>query len=168
MPVGGAKIPVDRNCCLCKVHGKTLLVCLPRTSPQKYLLPYRDQRSSQDTLYRVLLSPNHRTIFPFGLLVFLIQDQKVLPAGMRDACHLQFCYQKAERHAMQIATSDCTDEWKSEQRDQPELFSLLSSETAHQHLHRLQKPDEQANSRKVKERRISNLYLLFGAKALRF
>ena len=111
--------------------------------------------------------PNHRTIFPFGLLVFLIQDQKVLPAGMRDACHLQFCYQKAERHAMQIATSDCTDEWKSEQRDQP-LFSLLSSETAHQNLHRLQKPDEQANSCKVKERRISNLYLLFGAKALRF
>jgi len=69
---------------------------------------------------------------------------------------------------MRIATGNCTDQWKSKRRDQPELFSLLSSETAHQHLHRLQKPDEQANSRKVKERRISNLYLLFGAKALRF
>jgi hypothetical protein len=31
---------------------------------------------------------------------------------------------------MQIATSDCTDEWKSKRRDQPKLFSLLSSETA--------------------------------------
>ena len=69
--------------------------------------------------------PNHRTIFLFGLLVTFIQDQKVLPPGIRDACHLQFCYQKAERDAMQIATSDCTDEWKSKQRDQPELFSLL-------------------------------------------
>jgi hypothetical protein len=48
---------------------------------------------------------------------------------------------------MQIATGDCTDEWKSKLRDQPELFSLLSSEIAHQHLHRLQKPDEQAKSR---------------------
>jgi len=61
---------------------------------------------------------------------------------------------------MQIATGDCTDEWKSKRRDQPELFRLLSSETAHQILHRLQKPDEQANSRKVRERR-----LVFGAKA---
>src|SRR6516162_8610741 len=51
--------------------------------------------------------PNHRTIFPFGLLVFLIQDQEVFPAGFRDACHLQFCYQKAEGDAMQIATGDC-------------------------------------------------------------
>jgi hypothetical protein len=68
---------------------------------------------------------------------------------------------------MQIATSDCTDEWKSKRRDQPELFSLLRSETAHQHLHRLQKPDEQANSRKVKERRISALCLVFGANAQR-
>ena len=70
MPVAGAKIPVDRICCLCKVHGKTLLVCLPRTSPQKYLLPYRDQRSSQDTLYRVLLSPksqDHFSFWPFGI-----------------------------------------------------------------------------------------------------
>ena len=70
MPVGGAKIPVDRICCLCRVHGKTLLVCLPRTSPQKYLLPYRDQRSSQDTLYRVLLSPksqDHFSFWPFGI-----------------------------------------------------------------------------------------------------
>jgi hypothetical protein len=44
-------------------------------------------------------------------------------------------------------------------------FSLLSSETAHQNLHRLQKPDEQANSCKVKERRISDLCLVFGTKA---
>src|SRR6516164_10921680 len=70
MPVAGAKIPVDRICCLCKVHGRTLLVCLPRTSPQKYLLPYRDQRSSQDTLCRVLLSPksqDHFSFWPFGI-----------------------------------------------------------------------------------------------------
>jgi hypothetical protein len=40
--------------------------------------------------------PNHRTIFPFGLLVFLVQNQKVFSAGFRDACHLQFCYQKGE------------------------------------------------------------------------
>src|SRR6516225_2801218 len=54
--------------------------------------------------------PNHRTVFLFGLLVTFIQDQKVFPAGFRDAYHLQFCYQKAEGDAMQIVTTDCTGE----------------------------------------------------------
>ena len=66
---GDAMISVDRICCLRRVRGKTLLVSLPRTSPQKYLLPYRDQLSSQGTLYRVVLSPksqDHFSFWPFG------------------------------------------------------------------------------------------------------
>ena len=50
-------------------RGKTPLLSLPRTSPQKYLLPYRDQLSSQDILYRALLSPKSQDRFsfwPFG------------------------------------------------------------------------------------------------------
>ena len=31
--------------------------------------------------------PDHWTVFLFGLLVFLIQDQKVFPTRIRDACH---------------------------------------------------------------------------------
>jgi hypothetical protein len=71
----------------------------PRTSPQKYLLPYWDQLSSQGTLYRVLLSPKSQDHFSFWPFVILIQDQKVFHAGFRDAYHLQFRYQKAEGDA---------------------------------------------------------------------
>ena len=69
MAVGDEAISTDRICCLRKVLGKTLLVSLPQTSPQKYLLPYQDQLSSQGTLYRVLLSPksqDHFSFWPFG------------------------------------------------------------------------------------------------------
>ena len=63
--VGDEAISTDRICCLRKVLGKTLLISLPQTSPQKYLLPYRDQLSSQGTLYRVLLSPKSQDHFFF-------------------------------------------------------------------------------------------------------
>ena len=71
---GDATISVDRICCLRKASGRTLLVfprsLISRISPQKYLLPYRDQLSSEDTLYRVLLSPKSQDRFsfwPFGI-----------------------------------------------------------------------------------------------------
>jgi len=75
---GDAMISVDRICCLRRVRGKTLLVSLPRTSPQKYLLPYRDQLSFEDTFYRVLLSPKSQDRFsfwPFG--IFHIRPESV-------------------------------------------------------------------------------------------
>jgi hypothetical protein len=71
---GDATIFVERICCLRKVCGTTLLVfarsLVPRISPQRYLLPYRDQLSSQGTPYRVLLSPKSQARFsfwPFGI-----------------------------------------------------------------------------------------------------
>ena len=75
---GDAMISVDRICCLRRVRGKTLLVSLPRTSPQKYLLPYRNQLSFEDTFYRVLLSPKSQDRFsfwPFG--IFHIRPESV-------------------------------------------------------------------------------------------
>ena len=86
--VEDATISVDRICCLRKVRGKTLLVSLPRTSPQKYLLPYRDQLSSQGTLYRVLLSPKSgkATIFCSSCLGGMI-DQNFSASSVRENSH---------------------------------------------------------------------------------
>ena len=108
MPVGGAKIPVDRNCCLCKVRGKTLLVCLPRTSPQKYLLPYRDQRSSQDTLYRVLLA---QITGPFFLLAFWYFSYKTRKCFLQGSETLAICNfairkQKGMQCKLQLAIAE--------------------------------------------------------------
>jgi hypothetical protein len=97
MAVGDEAISTDRICCLRKVLGKTLLVSLP----QKYLLPYRDQLSSQGTLYRVLLSPksqDHFSFWPFAMKTRPCAPGKIkrsasvnLPKHLAGAIRLFFC-----------------------------------------------------------------------------